>query len=79
VDEQGSGITVATFGDAQKFRLPSGGILPRHKAKICGEFPAVFEVGGDTRHAQQDSGGQKTNARHLHQTSTGFVSSERNL
>ena len=73
MNKQGSGIAVAALGDAQEFRFTSGRVLSRHQAEIRGEFPAVFEVGGNTCHTQQDCSCQKTNARHLHQAFTGFV------
>ena len=73
MDQQGSGIAVSHFGDAQRLGFTASGVLTWHKTEKGGEFPAVFEVRSHTGKAQQYRGGHHADAGHLHQALAGFV------
>ena len=73
MDQHRPQIRVTALAHAQQSRLAAAGVLPRYHAQSCGELSAVVEVPGITDGCYQCAGCDRTDTRHLLQSSTGFV------
>jgi hypothetical protein len=61
VDQKGSDVSIASFGDAEETRSPTAGLMAWHKTKPSRELAAISERGSIAGRRDKRGGGQLGN------------------